>query len=217
MAISDLSIPKAKELFDINVWAHIQVTQAFLPLLMKSGNSMVVNHTSSASVLNVPFQATYNASKVNLVRKDTNRGKCLLYPTIFQAAMAMFSDTLRLELQPFGVKVVDLRSGLIKTNLISNLKEAKKGPLPEDSIYSPAKEVLEKTLVQQNFEGQGMEAPQWAKRVVSDLLKKNPPSQIWRGDTAWLAWLSTMLPFGLFDGALKKASGMDKAEPLLQK
>jgi NAD(P)-dependent dehydrogenase (short-subunit alcohol dehydrogenase family) len=131
--------------------------------------------------------------------------------------MAMFSDTLRLELQPFGVKVVDLRSGLIKTNLISNLKEAKKGLLPEDSIYSPAKEVIEKTLVQQNFEGQGMEAPQWAKKVVSDLLKMNPPPQIWRGDTAWLAWLSTMLPFGLFDGALKKASGMDKAEPLLRK
>lgn len=196
MAISDLSIPKAKELFDINVWAHIQVTQAFLPLLMKSENGMVVNHTSSASVLNVPFQSAYNASK---------------------AAMAMFSDTLRLELQPFGVKVVDLRSGLIKTNMIKNLKEAKKGVLPEDSIYSPAKEVMEQTLVQQNFEGQGMEASQWAKAVVSDLLKRSPPPQIWRGDTAWLAWLSTMLPFGLFDGALKKASGMDKAVPLLRK
>ena len=131
--------------------------------------------------------------------------------------MAMVSDTLRLELHPFGIKVVDLRSGLIKTNLINNLKEAKKGLLPADSIYSPAKEVMERTLVQQNFEGQGMEASQWAKAVVSDLLKKNPPPQIWRGGTAWLAWLSTLLPFGLFDGALKKASGMDKVDPLLRK
>jgi NADP-dependent 3-hydroxy acid dehydrogenase YdfG len=57
MPVSDLSIPMAKDLFDINVWAHIQVTQAFLPLLMKSESGMIVNHTSSASVLHVPFQS----------------------------------------------------------------------------------------------------------------------------------------------------------------
>ena len=58
MPLSDLSIPTAKELFDINVWAHIQMTQAFLPLLMKSeSGGMIVNHTSSASVLSVPMQS----------------------------------------------------------------------------------------------------------------------------------------------------------------
>ena len=129
----------------------------------------------------------------------------------------MFTDTLRLELQPFGIKVVDLRSGMIKTNIINNLREAKKGVLPEGSIYTPVKEAMEQILLQKNFEGQGMEASQWAKSVVSDLLRKNPPPQIWRGDSAWLAWLTTKLPFGSFDSALKKACGMDKAEPLLRK
>jgi NAD(P)-dependent dehydrogenase (short-subunit alcohol dehydrogenase family) len=197
MPLSDLSIPKAKALFDINVWAHIQVTQAFLPLLMNSeSGGMIVNHTSSASVLHVPMQSTYNASK---------------------AAIAMFTGTLRLELQPLGIKVVDLRSGLIKTNIINNLRETKEGVLPEGSIYTPAKEAMEQILLQKNFEGQGMEASQWAKSVVSNLLRKNPSPQIWKGDGAWLAWLTTKLPFGLFDSALKKACGMDKAEPLLRK
>ena len=129
----------------------------------------------------------------------------------------MFTDTLRLELQPFNIKVVDLRSGMIKTNIVNNLRETKEGVLPEDSIYAPAKEAMEQTLRQEKFEGQGMEASQWAKSVVSNLLRKNPSPQLWKGDGAWLAWLTTKLPFGLFDSALKKACGMDKAEPLLRR
>jgi len=42
MPVSDLSIPEAKRLFDLNVWSHIAVTQAFLPLLLKS-KGMIVN------------------------------------------------------------------------------------------------------------------------------------------------------------------------------
>ena len=129
----------------------------------------------------------------------------------------MFTDTLRLELQPFGIKVVELRSGMIKSNLINNHQAVKGGLLPEDSIYSPAKEVMDRILQQTNFANQGIEASKWAIDVVSDVLRKNPPPQIWRGESAWIAWLVPKLPFGVFDGALKKAVGMDKAEPLLKR
>lgn len=57
-AISDMSIPTAKELFDLNVWSCIAVTQAFLPLLLES-RGMVVNHTSAASVSPTPFGSVY--------------------------------------------------------------------------------------------------------------------------------------------------------------
>jgi 1-acylglycerone phosphate reductase len=75
MPISDISIPEAKQLFDVNVWSQLAVTQAFLPLLIKS-KGMIVNQTSVVSTTAVPFQSAYNASK---------------------AAMAMFSDSMRLE------------------------------------------------------------------------------------------------------------------------
>ncbi|KAM0253111.1 hypothetical protein ACHAQJ_007387 [Trichoderma viride] len=39
MPVSDLSIPEAKKLFDLNVWSYIAVTQAFLPLLLNSKGS----------------------------------------------------------------------------------------------------------------------------------------------------------------------------------
>lgn len=124
---------------------------------------MIVNQTSVGAVVTIPFQAIYNSSK---------------------AALAMLSDSLRLELQPFGIAVVDLRTGVVKANLIKNLKESKQPSLPEGSIYEPAKEAVEKALRQEGFENQDMPAKKWANLVVQDLIKKNPPSVIWKGKSA---------------------------------
>ena len=191
MPVVDVPIPEAKKLFDLNVWSHIAMIQAFLPLLLKSSNGMIVNQTSVGAVTTLPFQAIYNSSK---------------------AAMAMLSDSLRLELQPFGITVVDLRTGVVKTNLIKNLNESQQPSLPKGSIYEPAREAVEKAMRQDGFEDQGMPAQKWAKLVVQDLLKKNPPSVIWRGESAWLTRLAAILPFGMFDGMVKKLTGLDVVE-----
>lgn len=192
MPVVDVSLPEARKLFDLNVWSHIAVTQAFLPLLLESSNGgMIVNQTSVGAVTTIPFQAIYNASK---------------------AAMAMLSDSLRLELQPFGITVVDLRTGVVRTNLIKNLNASQQPSLPKGSIYEPAKEAVEKALRQEGFEDQGRPAEKWAKLVVQDLLKKKPPPVIWRGESAWLTRLATVLPFGMFDGMVKKLTGLDIVE-----
>ncbi|KAF7552354.1 hypothetical protein G7Z17_g4391 [Cylindrodendrum hubeiense] len=140
MPVADISIPEAKKLYDLNVWSHIAVTQKLLPLLLQSSGGMIVNQTSVGAVTTLPFQAVYNSSK---------------------AALAMLSDSLRLELEPFGIKVIDLRTGVVQTNLIKNQQVT--GPsLPEDSLYKPAKEFVEKAMRQEGFEGQGLPADTWA-------------------------------------------------------
>ncbi|KAL8647290.1 MAG: hypothetical protein Q9210_005648 [Variospora velana] len=194
--VVDASLSEAKALFDLNVWAHIAVTQAFMPLLLESSHAMIVNQTSVGAVTTLPFQAIYNSSK---------------------AALAMLSDSLRLELQPFGIVVVDLRTGVVKTNLIKNLNQAKHPSLPKGSIYQPAKETVEKALRQEGFEDKGMPAEDWARLVVQDLLKQKPPSVIWRGESAWLTRLATLLPFGMLDGVVKKLSGLDVVERAVRK
>ncbi|KAI1081902.1 NAD(P)-binding protein [Whalleya microplaca] len=196
MPVVDANITEAKKLFDINVWSHIAVIQAFIPLLLQSPQGMIVNQTSVGASATLPFQAVYNSSK---------------------AALAMFSDSLRLELQPFGIKVVDLRTGVVKTNLIKNLQEEKSPQLPKGSICQPAKDVVEGILRQEGFESRGMPAQQWAELVVQDLLKKSPPPVIWRGESALLTRISTVLPFGLFDGFNKKLTGLDMVEKLVRK
>ncbi|KAL9043793.1 MAG: hypothetical protein Q9214_003030 [Letrouitia sp. 1 TL-2023] len=192
MPLADLSIAEAKKLFDLNVWAHVAVTQAFLPLLLKSdathGGGMIVNNTSVAAVTTLPFQAAYNSSK---------------------AAMAAISDALRLELEPFSIRVVDLRTGAVESNIIQTTRASTPVSLPQGSIYEPAREVVEKTLRLETFDGQGLEANRWAKQVVQDLLKKNPPPVIWRGESALLTRIAAVSPFGLFDGMIKRMVGLD--------
>lgn len=196
MPLLDLNTAEAKKIFDLNVWSYIEVTQAFLPLLLKSSHGGVVaNHTSLASVTTVPFQGVYSASK---------------------AAIAMLSDTLRLELGALGITVVDMKTGLVRSNLIKNGQEAKPPRLPDTSFYIPARDIVEKALSQETFVGVGTPAPVWAKAVVKDLLKKKPPTIIYRGEQAWLAWLVGFLPVGTFDGTVKKLTGLDVVEKIMK-
>lgn len=196
MPVSDLDITEAKRLFDANVWGHIAVTQAFLPLLLRSPKGMVVNHTSVGAGSPIPFQATYNASK---------------------AAMAMFSDTLRMELQVFGIKVVQLRTGGVKTQIVSNV-QAKKFVVPERSIWAPAREIVNKLLRQEWAEKFGILPEQWAKQVVGDVLRENPPKMVWRGEMAFVSKvLGLVMPSAWLEWLMKRAMGFQEVEKNMRK
>jgi NAD(P)-dependent dehydrogenase (short-subunit alcohol dehydrogenase family) len=188
MPISDMSIPQAKELFDLNVWSYLAVTQAFLPLLLES-KGMIVNQTSGASVLPIPFQSAYNASK---------------------AAIAMFSDCQRLELEPFDITVVDLKSNITKSNARAT-QEAKGGAvLPKGSLYTPAEEAVESSMNLEEVSKDAMETDEYGEFVVRSLLKKTPPPIVWTGGIkTWLVRFALILPFGTLDGTLKKLTGLD--------
>ncbi len=82
-----------REIFDINVFGQIAVTQVFLPLLRKA-LGRIVNISSVGAHIAIPFGSLINASK---------------------SAFGTFSDTLRLELHPFGVRVCAVEPGAIKT------------------------------------------------------------------------------------------------------
>ena len=197
MPVADIDIAEAKKIFDLNVWSYIAVTQAFLPLLLKSPKPMIVNQTSVVAVLAIPFQSIYNASK---------------------AAIASISDAMRLELQPFGVVVVDLRTGLVRSNIMKNSQETWKPELPKGSIYEPVRELAQRAINQEGItDDQNMDSELWAKKTVQDLLKNKPPPQIWRGGSAWISWFTTLLPFGWTDSYAKKLTGIDKMEEIFQK
>ncbi|KAF2102640.1 short-chain dehydrogenase [Rhizodiscina lignyota] len=212
MPIADVSLDAARELFDVNVWSHIAVTQAFLPLLLRSTSSsinktastdghpnqaMIVNHTSVGSVTALPFQGIYNSSK---------------------AALAMLSETMRLELSPFGVRVIDLKTAGVRTNIISNNNvNTKAEQLREGSIYEPAREVVEKAMSQEGLSDRGITPEQWANEVSALLLRKNPPAVIWRGESAQIARIASMLPSGLFEGMIKRMTKLDAAEEIIKR
>lgn len=190
MPLSDVDLDEARKMFDVNVWAQIAITQAFLPLLLNS-KGMIVNNTSVVGALPGPFQSVYNASK---------------------AAMSMLSDCQRLELAPFGIRVIDLKTGAVATNMIENQKAQTPTSLPKGSIYATAKEAVEATMRHDKMVNVGMPRDQWAKEIVGDLLRANPPPVIWRGTNARMGRIATVMPHGTMDSMIKKMSGLDIVE-----
>lgn len=84
-----------KRTADVNIWGMIDVTKTFLPLL-KMSKGRVVNLGSMAGRISVPLYASYCVSKYGV---------------------EAFSDALRQEMQPWGMKVIVLEPGFFATKL----------------------------------------------------------------------------------------------------
>jgi len=85
-----------RHMFDVNVFGQLAVTQAFLPMLHRS-RGRIVNMSSVGAHIAIPFGGVLNACK---------------------AAFGTLSDTLRMELRPFGIRVVSVEPAAINTPAI---------------------------------------------------------------------------------------------------
>lgn len=109
-----------------------------------------------------------------------------------KAALHSYSDTLRVELAPFGVRVVTVVTGGVKSNIARTHRA-----LPEDSIYLPVKEDYERRLT--HSQAEGIPNEQYAKSVVSQLLRHPRRDTIWEGGRSWLVkFISTFFPRWVF-------------------
>ncbi|KUJ16581.1 NAD(P)-binding protein [Mollisia scopiformis] len=162
LPLLDTTREGARDLFDLNVFALIAVTQAFAPLLIASKGT-IINIGSIAGVSPMPWQGYYNATK---------------------AAVAALSNNLRIELSPFGVKVINVITGGVKTKFFDNLPTQH---LPSNSIYAPASEEIEFVL-NGSFVKSAMDVDRYAKSVVANALKSKPKVHHWEGSDAWTIW-----------------------------
>src|SRR5437667_5436968 len=91
----NLSTETISNQFQLLVFGHIQLMQLAVAAMRGQGHGLIINITSLASRLPVPFMAAYNAAK---------------------AAMAAFTMSLQLELPDARVRIVDLQPADICTN-----------------------------------------------------------------------------------------------------
>ena len=189
MPLTDLSIPEAKQVFELNFWAILRMTQVFFPLLQEAartnGRALHVNQTSVSSIGGAPFFSAYNTSK---------------------AAAAMLVHNLRLELAPFGIEVIELKTGAVKTNIHDNDPVCH---LPPESLYTPIKEEIAKFSKGDDMSTNAQDPTLWAKNVVTDLDQTHPPNIIWRGTFASQVRLASILPVSLFDSTFRKVSKLN--------
>ncbi|KAF4958904.1 hypothetical protein FSARC_10902 [Fusarium sarcochroum] len=196
MPITDTDMDALRQLFELNAYSIVTVTRAFLPLLLASTqkNTIIANNTSGMGMLGcgMPFQGGYSASK---------------------AAAASLTESLRMELAPFGVRVVNIVTGRVKSTFFKNSNDA---VLPDDSLYAVAREAIEAPMNGRSSVSDRENADDWAARVVQDLSSANPPHLIYRGGQAGTGKLASVFPLGTWDGLFKKWSGLDVLEKELR-
>ena len=86
------------QLFEVNFWGPLRVTQALLPLVRRSSEGRIVMVGSPSQYLTIPLGAQYPISKT---------------------AMAKMTEALRIELKPFGIQVTSLEPNGVKTPMTS--------------------------------------------------------------------------------------------------
>ncbi|KAI0413071.1 short-chain dehydrogenase/reductase [Xylaria grammica] len=197
MPFADTDVEVARRVFDVNVLGVFAVTKAFLPLLLAAADarrdrgdpirSLVANIGSVNEVFRPTFFSVYNASK---------------------AAVEALGGTIRTELAPLGVRVVTVKTGSVRTTLFDNAAPSR---LPEGSLYQPAKEWIEDR--QMLTTGRFIPVEDYAKQVVSELLRPSVKHVIWAGGLSTFAWLLSWFGWeGILDGVYIKQNQLDKIQ-----
>lgn len=148
--------------FQTNVFGVMRMCKAFTPLLI-AAKGTIVQLGSLAGLMPYVFGSAYNASK---------------------AALHAYSNTLRVEMAPFEVRVVIIVTG----GVLSQIARINRVLAP-DSLYLPIKDDYERRT--KHSQEVGMPAEKYAKQVVTKLTVKNPPRSIWAGYGVNLVWFAT--------------------------
>ncbi|MGZ5509480.1 MAG: SDR family oxidoreductase [Nitrososphaeraceae archaeon] len=111
----ELSIEEFKEQFETNVFGVIRVTQSVLPIMRRQKCGTIVNISSIAGKIGFPLTSAYVSSKFAL------EGLC---------------ESMAYEVEQFGIKVILIEPGVIKTNFDNNLKIGKRVSIVLNSSYA---------------------------------------------------------------------------------
>jgi len=150
-AFEDLAMEEIKAQYETNLFGVIRVTQAALPLMRKQKSGIIVNISSGGVTLGgIPGGSAYVSTKF---------------------AIEGLSKSMAYELEPFGIKVVLVEPGVIRTNFVNNVVAAKKSQDPN----SPYSQMMQKMAA--SFEPlleNGSSADVVAKVVLNAATSENP-------------------------------------------
>lgn len=176
-----------RKMFETNLFGLFDMVTTFTPLLIAAAPSSnatptIVNVASIVARLPYPFASAYNASK---------------------AAVSAYSDTLRLELSPLGVRVATVFMGEVSTRL-RTADGINFGP---ESLYADVEHKVKERTEHSNKVS--MTPDVFAKQVVSKVLSDDV-SYIWKGTNAFLVWfLNAIGPRKVFDSFMVNMVGFN--------
>lgn len=139
-----------RRIFETNVFGLVETTRRAIPVLRAGGGGVICNITSCALLHPMPLYAAYRASK---------------------AAVAALGESLRAELAPFGIRIVDILPGPIDTDMLAGSDR-----LPEAHAYPAYRALAERAYEARKGVASMVTPPsEAAKAIVAAILDEGGP------------------------------------------
>jgi len=151
-AVETISIAEAKRQFDVNIFGLAYLTKKIIPLMRKQKSGKIINMSSMGGKVYTPFGAWYHATKY---------------------ALEGWSDCLRIELKSFGIDVILIEPGVIKTEFQDVMMDS----TVERSIGTPYEKklkALEKATQEMYERGIGSPPSTITKLIVKAINSHHP-------------------------------------------
>ena len=151
-AVETISIDEAKRQFDVNIFGLAYLTKKIIPIMRKQKSGKIINMSSMGGKVYTPFGAWYHATKY---------------------ALEGWSDCLRIELKSFGIDVILIEPGVIKTEFQDVMMDS----TVERSIGTPYEKklkALEKATQEMYARGIGSPPSTITKLIIKAINSHNP-------------------------------------------
>jgi len=147
--VEDVSIDEFKEQFETNFFSIVRMIQKIAPIMRKQKSGSIVNVSSVAGRIGFPVSPAYISSKF---------------------ALEGLSECLRFELSPFGINVITIEPGVIKTNFFDSMKMAKRSD--SNSVYN---DITSKVISGVKMMAEmGTDPKEVANAILKSINDKNP-------------------------------------------
>lgn len=176
--VEEVSMEEAGRQMQVNVMGAMRLTQAVIPLMRAQGGGRIVNTSSVAGRFTICFGGWYNASKY---------------------ALEALSNALRMELKPFGIRVVLIEPGGIKTNWGLIAAKHLRGATA-DTVYARRGNRLA-DIMEKGYGGKWLSNPKVVARTIfRAATSRRPKARYLCGRAArLLVMLNDLLPAKWFD------------------
>ncbi|WDG77105.1 oxidoreductase [Pseudomonas chlororaphis] len=188
-AVEDVPSDEARAQFEVNVFGAVRLIQLVLPQMRAQRSGTIINITSMGGKMHTPLGAWYHGTKF---------------------ALEAISDCLRLEVQPFGIDVVVIEPGGIKTEW-ADIAAQKIVETSGRGPYAPQAQAMARSMV-----GQTSRKYQSPPQVIADTIARavsarRPKTRYAVGFGAKpLIFLRRLLSDRAFDGLMRLATGISR-------
>lgn len=176
--IENTPVEEGRNQFEVNLFGLARITQLLLPCMRKNHSGRIINISSMGGRMHTPFGGWYHAAKY---------------------ALEGFSDCLRMEMQEFGIYVILIEPGTVRTNweniASKHLRESASQSVYRNAAYRTA------LALDRRYQSDRLTSPEKIASVIDRAIRsKHPKTRYLRGRGARISvFMKWILPNRTFD------------------